>query len=278
MLTSELLELKSKVMIQRIDKLCLICNILFSNFQIKEIEYLEIIKEQYLQMYNKLIETGQYERYKDIENIIIREIAKIELKIEQYIYNTVQRCEEIIKSNIDIIYQSENYQNFKDLEKEIQHIETLKQILKLYSPYISKSQIERLCNDISILKYNVLWRSHVEQLIYENIQKKSFFTQYDSQEEKRCFIKQLKEKMKSLAILKAGSIETDEILSVELDTILKDNNLLERLIIIDMEKNPYDYINLVKAKVFNAHLCNIANNPFEQEVYFSKSINNIKSE
>lgn len=269
-LTRELLDLKVKVMIQKIDKLYLICNMLFTNSEAREVKSLEVIKEQYFQKYNKIIETGQYEKYKEVEDIIIKEIAKVELNIDQYIYNTVQSYGEIIKSNMDIIYKSENYQSFSNLEQEIQHIETLKRVLKLYSPYISKNEIERLYNDISILKFNVLWRSQVEHLIYGSIQKSSTLMQYDSQEERKYFIEQLEEKMKSLTILEVESTENDEILRVEPATILKDNNLLERLIIIDMKKNPYNYINLVKAKVFNAHLCNIANNPFEQEVYLTE--------
>lgn len=269
-LTRELLDLKVKVMIQKIDKLYLICNMLFTNSEAREVKSLEVIKEQYFQMYNKLIETGQYEKYKEVEDIIIKEIAKVELNIDQYIYNTVQSYGKIIKSNMDIIYKSENYQSFSNLEQEIQHIETLKRVLKLYSPYISKNEIERLYNDISILKFNVLWRSQVEHLIYGSIQKSSTLMQYDSQEERKYFIEQLEEKMKSLTILEVEFIENDEILRVEPATILKDNNLLERLIIIDMKKKPYNYINLVKAKVFNAHLCNIANNPFEQEVYLTE--------
>ena len=129
-ITKELLELKAKVMIQKIDKLYLICNMLFSNSEAREVKSLEVIKEQYSQMYNKLIETRQYEKYKEVEDIIIKKIAKVELNIDQYIYNTVQSYEEIIKSNMDIIYQAENYQSFSNLEQEIQHIETLKQILK----------------------------------------------------------------------------------------------------------------------------------------------------
>lgn len=269
-LTRELLDLKVKVMIQKIDNLYLICNMLFTNSEAREVKSLEVIKEQYFQMYNKLIETGQYEKYKEVEDIIIKEIAKVELNIDQYIYNTVQSCGEIIKSNMDIICKSENYQSFSNLEQEIQHIETLKRVPKLYSPYISKNEIERLYKDISILKFNVLWRSQVEHLIYGSIQKSSTLMQYNSQEERKYFIEQLEEKMKSLTIPEVESIENDEILRVEPATILKDNNLLERLIIIDMKKNPYNYINLVKAKVFNAHLCNIANNPFEQEAFFTE--------
>lgn len=201
-LIRELLDLKVKVMIQKIDKLYSICKMLFNNSETKEVKSLEIIKKQYFQMYNKLIKIEGYEEYKEVEEIIIKEIAKIELNIDQYIYNTVQGYEEIIKSNIYDIYKSKNYQNFSNLKQEIQRVETLKQLLRLYSPYISKNEIERLHNDINILKFNALWRSQVEQIIYGNTQTKSALMQYNSQEEIKCFIEQLKEKIKSLQVWK----------------------------------------------------------------------------
>ena len=170
-ITKELLELKAKVMIQKIDKLYLICNMLFGNSENREVKSLKIIKEQYLQRYSRLIKRGQYENYKDVEDVIFKEISKIELNIDQYIYDTVQSCEEIIKKNIDYIYQSKYYQNFSNPERVIQRIETVKQVLKLYSPYIEENEINKLYNDISILKFNVLWRSQVEQLIYGNNKK-----------------------------------------------------------------------------------------------------------
>ena len=268
--TRELLELKAKVMIKKIDNLYLICNMLFTNSENRQVNSLEIIKEQYLQMYNKIIETGQYEKYKYVEDIIFKEVSKIELSIDQYIYGTVQSCGKMIKENIDFIYKSKNYQDFSNLEQIIQQVETLKQVFKLYSPYLNKNEMDRLYNDINILKFNVLWRSQVEQIIYGNIQKNSLIIKCDSQEERNSFIKQLEEKMKALTSLEVESIENDEVLRVNPDTILKDNNLLERLIIIDMKKNPLNYINLVKSKIFNAHLCNIADNPFEQEVYLTE--------
>lgn len=269
-ITKELLELKAKVMIQKIDKLYLICNMLFGNSENREVKSLKIIKEQYLQRYSRLIKRGQYENYKDVEDVIFKEISKIELNIDQYIYDTVQSCEEIIKKNIDYIYQSKYYQNFSNPERVIQQIETVKQVLKLYSPYIEENEINKLYNDISILKFNVLWRSQVEQLIYGNIQKKSALIQYDSQGERNCFIKQIEEKIKAFTSSEEEFIKNDEVLRVTPDIILEDNNLLERLIILDMKKNPLNYINLLKATVFNAHLCNIADNPFRQEVYLTE--------
>ena len=270
LLTKELLDLKVKVMMQKIDKLNLIRNMLFGNPKPEEITSVEAIREQYLKMYNKIIETEQYEKYKEVEDMIIKEIAKVELSIDQYIYSTVQSLEDVINSIINKICQTENYQNFSDLEQQMQDVETLKQVLRLYKPYVSESEIERLDNDISVLKFNILWRKQVEQLIYGCVQKSNTMTQYDSEEERICFERQLEEKRRSLVILEVESIENDEILRVDAETISKDINLLERLIIIDMKKHPDSYINLLKAKIFNAHLCNIANNPFKQEVYLTE--------
>lgn len=266
-LTRELLDLKVKVMLQKIDKLYLICNMLFDNSEAREVKFLEVIKEQYFQMYNKLIETGQYEKYREVEDIIIKEIAKVELNIDQYIYDTVQSYEEIIKSNIDIIYQSKNYQSFSNLEQERQHIETLKQVLKLYSPYISKNEIERLYNDISILKFNVLWRRQVEDLIFNKSSDISYMINYSTLEEREQFKKYLQEKQDSLVILERESIENDEILSIPVEHIIKNPKLVERLIVIDISKNTREYIGLLKAKIFNVHLCNIGNNPFPIKPY-----------
>ena len=75
-ITKELLELKAKVMIQKIDKLYLICNMLFGNSENREVKSLKIIKEQYLQRYSRLIKRGQYENYKDVEDVIFKEISK----------------------------------------------------------------------------------------------------------------------------------------------------------------------------------------------------------
>ena len=37
-----------------------------------------------------------------------------------------------------------------------------------------------------------------------------------------------------------------------------------------MQENSLKYINLLNAKIFNAHLCNIGNNPFDEEVYYKE--------
>lgn len=272
LVTRELVDLKSKVMIQKIDKLYLICNMLFKNSEIKESKSLKVIKEQYLQMYNRLVETGQYEKYKEIEDIVIKEIAKVELNINQHIYATIQSYQEVINDTIQKIYISRNYQDFNNLDQEIQHLGILNELLKLYSPYISKDDIEKTQQKFTKLKFDLLYRKQVEELICKNGGNNSNLLKYDNKIEKEDFEKLLEEKINSLknkSVDSIGKKEDDELFKIPIEQVLSDSKSLERLIIIDMKKNPYNYINLVKAKVFNAHLCNIGSNPFEQEVYIT---------
>lgn len=273
LVTRELVDLKSKVMIQKIDKLYLICNMLFKNSEIKESKSLKVIKEQYLQMYNRLVETGQYEKYKEIEDIVIKEIAKVELNINQHIYATIQSYQEVINDTIQKIYISRNYQDFNNLDQEIQHLGILNELLKLYSPYISKDDIEKTQQKFTKLKFDLLYRKQVEELICKNGGNNSNLLKYDNKIEKEDFEKLLEEKINSLKNKSVDSIgkkeDDDELFKIPIEQVLSDSKSLERLIIIDMKKNPYNYINLVKAKVFNAHLCNIGSNPFEQEVYIT---------
>lgn len=271
LLTREMIDLKAKVMLKKIDKLYHICNMLFKNRNVKS---LEVIKEQYFQMLNKIIETGQYEKYREVEDIVIKKIAKIEMDIDQYIYNTIENYEKTIRENIESIYQSKNYKDFNNIDQEIQAIGTLKELLRLYSPYISKNEFKKIQEQIIKLKFDLLYRKQVEQLIYENGGKNSNLAEYDNESEKEVFEKLLIGKINSLKNKSVDSTgkneENDAIFEMPIEQVLSDSKLLERLIIIDMKKNPYNYINLVNAKVFNAHLCNIGNNPFKkEEVYIA---------
>ena len=85
------------------------------------------------------------------------------------------------------------------------------------------------------------------------------------------FEKLLQDKINEIiSTLEDETIKSDELFNIPSYKILNDSNLLERLIILDMKVHPLDYINLVKTKIFNAHLCNIGNNPFEQEIYLTE--------
>ncbi len=270
----ELLALKAKVMTQKIDKLYNTYEMLLNTFKSEELNALQIIKKYYIQMYNQLIENKQYEKYKEIEDVVLRQICKIELKLDEYIYKTSKNSEGIINNIIQRVKKSENFQNFYQIENELKNIETLKEILKLYSPYISKNIEANNIHEIVELKFEILYRKQVENLIYQNGDIKNYLEQYENNEEKEIF-KQLLEKKINLIKQKiissyennAEQVKEDAIFNIAINEILEDSRLIERLIILDMKANSYNYINLLKAPIFNAHLCNIGNNPFLEEIF-----------
>lgn len=282
---NQILDLKVKVMLQKIDKLCNIYTMLLQKTNSKENNSLEIIKKQYLKMYNEIIERKEYEKYKDVEDIIIKEISKQELRLDEYIYNTFQNYQEIISKEIKEIRKSGNYINFYNMDKELKKVETLTEVLKLYNSYTSKNAENEIKYEISKLKFDILYRKQVEELIYKNGSEINNLAQYSNEGEKTIFKTLLKEKVNSL-LLEFINAYKDIIMPIEInklrhsikekkkydliiEQLLSNRELLEGLIIIDMKKNPYNYINLLKAKVFNAHLCNIGNNPFERKDYLT---------
>ncbi len=259
----EIIALKAKVMIKKINKLHELYKMISKKECDEESKNLEIIKKQYLQMYNQIIEKEEYEKYKIIEDIIIYNIAKIEIKLDEYIYNTIQNYQEIIRDGIQKIKTSSNYQECKNMDKSLNDVKILGELLKLYSPYIDKNEEKKIQYEISQLKFDVLYRNQIEDLIYQNKNTTNYLKQYNNEIEKEIFKKLLKEKFASI------KFETDIFYGNSIEQILSDSRLLEKLMIIDIKSNPYDYIKLLKAKIFNPHLCNIGNNPFEIEEYMT---------
>ena len=198
---NKLLSLKSKIMLQKINKLKKIYKMLLQEKDSVEINSLEIIENQYLKMYNEIIKEKKFEKYKNVEDIIIKEISKIELKLDKYVYDTIQYSQQIIQDNIKKIKTSKNYENFLNITGEIDNVETLKELLKLYGPYISKAEEENFKNEISLLKFDVLFRKQVEELIYQYGDKNNYLKQYNSKYEKEIFKKLLDEKITTIKIL-----------------------------------------------------------------------------
>ena len=264
-----IIDLRSKVMLKKIDKLHEIFQIL-KNFP-NEVKTLLAIKEQYLKMYNEMLEREAYEKYPDIENVVVDALAKLEIRIETYLYNTISNLEKIVLSRIEDIRKSESYQNFKDIDSNLKDIEQINKLMNLYNNYVSKNEMEKVKIKLSEVKFEVLYRKQVEELIYEFGGSKSNLSLYENEQEKEIFEKSLQN---IINIIKSSSkdehIRSDKLFDISIEQILNDSNLLERLIILDMKTHPFDYINLVKAKIFNAHLCNIGNNPFEEEMYLTK--------
>lgn len=264
-----ILDLRSKVMLKKIDKLHETFQIL-KNFP-NEVKTLLAIKEQYLKMYNEMLERKSYEKYSDIENVVIGALAKLEIRIETYLYKTSSNFEKIVLSRIEDIRKSESYQNFKDLDSNLKDIEQINKLMNLYNNYVSKNEIEKMKIKLSEVKFEVLYRKQVEELIYEFGGSKSNLSLYENEQEKEIFKKLLQNIINANKNLPENWIKGDDkLFDISVEQILNDSNLLERLIILDMKAYPIDYINLIKAKIFNAHLCNIGNNPFKSEIYLTK--------
>ena len=267
----KLLDIKVKVMLQRIERLSNSLKMVLKKDDAVEIKSLELIKNKYIQMYNKIIERKEYEKYNYLEDLIIKKISKIELQLDEHIINNPHRYEEIVKEIARNIRKSANYQNYQNLEEELNRIKSLKELLELYEPYLSKGEEEEIKNEISHLKFDLLYRKQVEELIYDNGGINSNLKLYENEQEKEVFEKLLQDKINEIiSTLEDETINSDELFNIPSYKILNDSNLLERLIILDMKVHPLDYINLVKTKIFNAHLCNIGNNPFEQEIYLTE--------
>lgn len=268
----KLLELKYEVMMKRIHRLDNICKILYGDTYQNKKNYINIIKEEYARMYHAIKDNKKYEKYKEIEDIIIKKISELEFGIDEYIYKTISDCPKIIIRSMESIKQSENYQNFNKIEEEVRKVRAIKELLKLYSPYLSKDEINELSNRINTFKFDVLLRKQVEQLIYENGGKKASLGEFDNKEEKECFIQLLERKIKSLTPIEEENIENDPILNMPADKIIENNNLLNRLLILDMIKHPNQYTELLNVKLFNPHLCNIGENPYEEIKYASRDL------
>lgn len=153
----EILDLKVEVMLQRIDRLCNIYTIVYTS-NCKQNHLLDIIKKEYLRMYNKLKDRKEFDKYKQIEDIVIKQVSKLELELQEYIYDNVQRYQQVIKNSIQNVKKSENYENFHNMEEEMNKIESLKDLLKLYRPYINEVGEEEIQRRISELKFNILFR------------------------------------------------------------------------------------------------------------------------
>lgn len=270
-LTEDAIKHKSKEMLKRISKCYNKCNVMSIDGNLKEIiafiNVLKVLKEQYLRMLEAVMEKGEYEKYEKIEELFNKKLSEIELKM---INKTIRRYDEILIGNIENIRKTEEFQNFNNMDKALEKIQMLKELLHSYSLNINEDEKENFQFEISKLKFDALFRKQIEQLVFENGGEISTLTQYDSDEERDTFIKLLEEKIKSLAIKGEKQEEKDELLEMNPEEILENSQLLERLIIIDIKENPYNYMNLLKAKIFNAHLCNIANNPFKEEVYLTQ--------
>lgn len=192
-LNRELVELKHNVLLERIEKVKnKLKNIsIVANCE-NESNSLEIIKQQYGKMYKAVLQSEEYDKYQEVENTIIQEIAKIESKVDKYIYSVSKRFDGILGEWFNEIRETENYKNFNNLDKELEKVKQLKEVFEYCKNYFSRAQENQIHTKISTFKFELLIRRQIEQIVYRNgvassRRNSSKLNQYDNQREAECF-------------------------------------------------------------------------------------------
>ena len=132
---NEIISIRFARLEKRINKLYLACESLYNISASRKTGFIELkqLKERLYKEYDNIIKTAKYDEYPKLENDIISELALIESKIEEYIYDTRKSAEEIIAYYIKKIYNSCNYKDFHDLETEIHKLEAIEELYIQYS-------------------------------------------------------------------------------------------------------------------------------------------------
>ena len=195
MITRELVELKHKVLLERIDRLYNIFIVISQDEKhITKLNAIKVIKEQYEKMYQAILQGEEYDKYEDVENTIMTKIAQIEHHLDLHIYRTFGNCEELFDRYIKEI---EKYDNYNNLDGELDKIKALKAMLKLYSSYISQELKETLAQKISAIKLEILLRKQIKDMDLQlNSESLNLLEQYDTKEEREIFENLVRERFK----------------------------------------------------------------------------------
>lgn len=135
--TKELIDLKFRVMLERLTKLCNIFEVLGEEEKVNHIK--EAISN-YTVSYNEIIESGDYEKYDEVEQSIIKTIAPIELFLDEYVFHTTGKFKAIVKQLIDKLRNSSNYINFENFEELFRQVRGLKDLAKRYTPFAKEDE------------------------------------------------------------------------------------------------------------------------------------------
>ena len=136
-----------------------------SEMQEKGIQKLQELESQYDKMYVAILQQQRYENYGEVEKSIISYLARLEGKIEEYVYQIKEKFEELIEDNLQRVINSSEYQDFKDMHKILQVILGLEELVRYYSGYCSKEQLQSLQERISDVKFECLLRIQVELML-----------------------------------------------------------------------------------------------------------------
>ncbi len=164
--TLELVNLKYQTMKKRIETLRNAFAVISdSEMQEKGIQKLQELELQYDKMYAAILKQESYENYGEIEESIISYLARLENKIEEYVYQRKEKFEGLIENDLQKVVNSSEYQDFKDMHKILQVILGLEELVRYYSGYCTKEQLQSLQERISDVKFECLLRTQVEIML-----------------------------------------------------------------------------------------------------------------
>lgn len=267
-MTQELVQLKYNILVNRIGDIGETLRLMVKLIDCQEdIDAIHIIFIQYEKMYKAVLASGENDKYQEVEDIIISKASKIEAKLDKYIYKLAKQYPEHIRA----IENSDNYKNFGNLDDELSKIYSLKRLLINCEVYHSQQEQEKIKHMLYEIKFKVLIRKQIKQMVYENSSgESSLWRNYDDDEERTHYINFLEQ------MIKNNGLEEDEVIqqySIEMirrtDRLL--NHVVFRLLEQEIEVNPEKYMSLLDAKIFNPHMCNIANNPFPERIPYMKN-------
>ena len=268
-LTKESVVLKYRILKQRIERIENLLKTLSVIIDLdSEIKSIGIISCQYEKMYKQVLQTGEYEKYQEIEDTILEKLTKIEFKIDKEIYRSAKDVQSIFNAIFNAIENGKNCRVFRDLDKEIEKIKWIKELAKQYIPFMSIEEKTDINDQINKFKFELLIKRQVEQMVYENGGKRSSLNRFDSEEERTLFESLLEQLILTLE-------DDDEIKqSYSARQIMEDNLLLTHVVFKvfaqKIEENAEQFIELLNVPIFNPHLCNIANNPYKRKIPYAQ--------
>lgn len=271
-ITRELVELKHKILAQKIETIYNVLKILSASVNCaSQIKSMEVIQKQYEKMYNEVRRTGEYQKYTQIEDVVIKQLARVEFNLDQIVYHTSKTHRNVLDKIIGSIKESTNYKEFHNLDNEIEKVKWIKELFKRYAPYITSEERNKIEEQIANFKFDLLLKRQLEQMVYENGGTKSNLKRYDTEDE-RAYFEQLLEK------IIARLDHDDEIKqNFQARQIMEDNILLNHVVYKiqeqEIEKDAGKYRFLLDIPIFNPHCCNISNDPYKSLIRYAKRKN-----
>ena len=197
-MTQELVQLKYNILVNRIGDIGETLRLMVKLIDCQgDIDAIHIIFIQYEKMYKAVLASGENDKYQEVEDIIISKASKIEGKLDKYIYKLAKQYPEHIRA----IENSDNYKNFGNLDDELSKIYSLKRLLINCEVYHSQQEQEKIKHMLYEIKFKVLIRNQIKQMVYENSSgESSLWRNYDDDEERTHYINFLEHMIKLLAL------------------------------------------------------------------------------